>query len=79
MQAAIERYLKESGYMFSILSSRAFASSCSVLEGKARLLREKGMGKRPNKSCSLTENEEEALWECGQFGSHSPAAIINML
>ena len=61
MQAAIDRYLRNSGYMFSLLTSRAFASSRSVLEGIARLLRAKGMGKRPNKSCSLTANEEEAL------------------
>ena len=79
MQSAIDRYLKEKGYQESILKSRVFESSRAVLEGKARLLREKGMGKKPNKAESLTSEEEETLWECGQFGSHSPKAIINTL
>ena len=78
MQAGLERYLKDQGYTESILTSRDFSSSRAVLEGKARHLREMGMGKRPNKAESLTR-EEEILWECGQFGSHSPNSIINTL
>ena len=45
-------------------------SSRSVLEGKARFLREKGMGKKPNKAVSITEEEEETLWSCGQSWNH---------
>ena len=54
-------------------------SSRSVLEGKARFLREKGMGKKPNKAVSITEEEEETLWSCGQLCSSSPQSIINTL
>ena len=79
MQSAIDRYLKDNGYLFSILTSREFAVSRSVLEGKARMLRDQGKGKKPNKACSLTVEEEEVLWECGQLGSHSPSSIINTL
>ena len=57
MQASIDRYLKENGYAHSILKGREFSSSRSVLEGKARLLREKGMGNRPNRAHSLTKDD----------------------
>ena len=79
MQAAIDRYLKEKGYQTSILTSIKFMSSRSILEGKAWILREKGMGKKPNKAVSITEEEEETLWSCGQLCSSSPQPIINTL
>ena len=76
MQAAIDRHLREAGYMYSALPSR---HSRNVLEGKARLSRVKGKGKRPNKSCSLSNGKIEQLWQSGQFGYHSPMALINTL
>ena len=79
MQAGIERYLKENKYAVSIMSSREFAISRAVLEGKARKLRQMGKGKRPNKACSLTKDEINCLWECGQLGYTTPYAIINTL
>ena len=36
-------------------------------------------GKRPNKASSLTHAEEETLWSCGQFGSSTPASLINTI
>ena len=39
-----------------------------MLKGKVHLLREKGLGKKPNKTNSLTRQEEDILWECGQLG-----------
>ena len=79
MQAAIDRYLKDGRYEHSIITSRLFKESRNVLEGKAKLLREKGMGKRPNKSQSLTEVEEDMLRESGQLGNHTVQAMINTL
>ena len=79
MQASIDRFLKENGYAHSILKGREFSSSRSVLEGKARLLREKGMGNRPNRAHSLTKDEELVLWKCGQLGSNSPQSLINTI
>ena len=77
MQAALDRRLREAGYMYSLLTSRHFLNSRNVLEGKARLLREQGKGKLPNKSCSLSNDEIEQLWESGQLDYHSPMALIN--
>ena len=79
MQAALDRRLREAGYMYSLLTSRHFLNSRNVLEGKARLLREQGKGKRPQKSCSLSNHEREQLWQSGQFGYHSPMSLINTL
>ena len=45
IQSSIDRYLRESNYEHSILN-RFFKGSRDVLEGKARLLREKGLGKK---------------------------------
>jgi len=54
-------------------------NSRKVLEGKARKLREQGKGKRPNRSKSLTKEEEEILWENGQLGGKSPRSLINTM
>ncbi|KAL9975105.1 hypothetical protein ACROYT_G012221 [Oculina patagonica] len=79
MQAALDRHLKEKGYSFSIMKDREFFNSRKVLEGKARKLRNEGKGKLPNKSRSLTREEEEALWESGQLGNLSPRSLINTM
>ena len=50
MQASIDIYLHERGYMHSVRKSRKFASSKAVLEGKARVIHEDGKGRRPNKT-----------------------------
>ena len=78
MIAALDRHLNEKGYKFSI-RDREFHSSKQVLEGKARQLRQSGMGKRPNKARSLTEEEEEVLWEAEKFGSKTPEALISSM
>ena len=51
MQASIDKYLCERGY--SVLHLREFASSKAILEGKARVIREDGKGRRPNKISTL--------------------------
>ena len=50
-----------------------------VLEGKAKLLREDGKGKRPNASKALTIPEEEALWENEKLGSSSPKVLCQTM
>ena len=79
MQSSVDRYLRESNYEYSILNSRLFKGSRDVLEGKARLLREKGLSKKPNKTNSLTRQEEDILWECGQLGDKTHKSIIATL
>ena len=77
MEAALDRRLMKSGCMYSLLTSRHFLKSKNVL--KARVLREQGKGKRPNKTCSLSHDKIEQLWQSGQFGYHSPIALISTL
>ena len=80
MIAALDRHLNEKGYKFSIIiRDREFHSSKKVLEWKARQLRQSGMGKRANKARSLTEEEEEVLWEAEKFGSKTPEALISSM
>ena len=78
MQAALDRHLKEKGCSFSIIKDREFFNSRKVLEGKARKLRNEGKGKLPNRSRSLTR-EEEALWESGQLGNSSSRSLLNTM
>ena len=79
MIAALDRHLDDKGYKFSIIRDREFHSSKQVLEGKARQLRRSGIRKRPNKARSLTEEEEEVLWEAEKFGSKTPEALISTM
>ena len=46
-----------------------------MLEGKACLLREKGLAKKPNKTNRLTRQKEDILWECGQLGDKTPKSF----
>ena len=62
MQVSLERYLKSKAYPKSIIRDREILNSRKVLEGKATKLRERGKGKQPNRSGSLTKEEEEVLW-----------------
>ena len=61
------------------MNSRLFKGSRDGLEGKARLLSEKGLGKKPNKTNILTRKEEDILWQCGQPGDKTPKSIITTL
>ena len=54
MYYALDCYLKEAGYQYSVQTSRNFMQSRSAYEGKAKLLKEESKGKRPN---SLSDNE----------------------
>ena len=79
MQASLERYLKSKPYLKSIIRDREFLNSRKVLEGKARKLQKQGKGKRPNRSRSLTKEEEEVLWQNGQLGGGTPRALLNTM
>ena len=79
MVTAIDRYLTEKEYKYSIIRDREFKSSKQVLEGKARLLRQQGKGKRPNKARSLTTTEENELWEKKKLGKGSPQAVVQTI
>ena len=74
---AIDRYLTEKEYKHSIIRDREFIkSSKEVLEGKARLLRQQGKGKRSNKARSLTTTEKNELWEKKKLEKGSPQVLV---
>ena len=80
MQAGIDRYLKENGCNCSILKDLEFKGCRDVLEGRAKYLREElGMGKKPNRSHSLTLQEEEELWKSGQLGVQTGQSLTNAM
>ena len=79
MQVALDRHLRSQIHPKSILRDTEFLSSRKVLEGKARKLRDQGLGERPNKPKSLTKEEEEILWENGQLGNPNPHFLINTM
>ena len=54
MLSAMDCYLREKGWEYSILKDKMFGSCRKVLNGKAIELREKGMEKCKNKSGPLT-------------------------
>ena len=72
MQEALDRHLRCKNNPKSILRDTEFLSSRKVLEGKARKLREQGMGKQPNKAKSPTK-------ENGQLGNQTPRSLINRM
>ena len=79
LQAGIDRYLRENGAQFSITKDVEFAGSKNVIEGRAKYLRELGMGKKIHAADSFTKEEEKLLWDCGALGSHSPEALVNTM
>ena len=78
MQALLGRYLKSKAYPKFIIRDGEFLSR-KVLKGKASKLREHGKGKRPNRSRSLTKEEEEVLWQNGQFGGGTPRTPLHTM
>ena len=68
MLSSLDRWLREKGYKYILIKVKRFEGCRRVLNGKAISLREKGMGKRKNRSDPLTAEEEEQLWEKGILG-----------
>ena len=79
MQAVLHRYLVEKKYPKSIMDDIVFDKSIKTLEGKARLLRQSGMGKRPNASQAITRDEEDELWRCGKLGMSNPVSLLHTI
>ena len=71
----MDHYLREKGREHSILTDKMFNSCRKVYNGKAIELKEKGMGKRKNKSDPLTSDEEEQLWRLKLLGSNNPKSL----
>ena len=68
MQAALERYLSDKKYPYSLITGREFATSRAVLDAKAKQLRMNGYGKRQNRAQPYNSAEEELFWSSGLLG-----------
>ena len=79
MQGSFQRHLNEKKTNINILTDPEFEDSRRILEGKARELRQMGMGKRPNASEALTRQEEDMLWEKGHLGRNSPEILMRTM
>jgi len=75
-QRSIQRYLTEKKYPFNILKDNEFEKSRSVLAAKRKsLVHEHGKGNKPQAAQVIDENEEDALFEEGEFGDSNPVAL----
>ena len=79
MLAALDRHLKQNDSKISIAKDRELVKCRQVLEGKARVLREKGHGKRPNATEALTAQDEEQLWKNRILGEQNPKSLLYTL
>ena len=50
--------------------------SQETLAAKRKQLRSMGKGQKPNASKPITSEEEQRLFDSGQFGDHDPEALI---
>ena len=73
MLSAMDRYLRDKGRKYSILKDKKFDSY--RLNVKAIELKEKGMGKRKNKSDALDSNKEEKLWQLKVLGGNNSKSL----
>ena len=76
MQSSLHRYLIEKGSSKNIFKNQAFVKSRKILEGKAKLLREQGIGKKRNASSALETKDEEILWTAGKLGDSSSTSLV---
>ena len=77
MQSSLHRYLVENDSKHNILKDIDFSRSRSILQGKARKLREEI--KRPHASTFLTEKEEMLLWDAGKLGCSTPRSLVHTM
>ena len=76
MLTALDRYLKEHDYKYSIVRDCEFYGSKLVHKGKAKHLHQQGKGKRPKAASALTsEEEEEILWMTQPLGDSGPGVL----
>ena len=75
-QRNIQRYLSEKKYPFNILKDNEFEKSRGVLAVKHRsLVHEHDRRNKLQATQAIDENEEDALFEAGEFGDSNPVAL----
>ena len=75
-QRSIQRYLSEKGSSVNILKDKDFEKSRKVLSAKRKsLVHEHGKGNKPQAATALEDDEEDALFETGEFGDSNPVSL----
>ena len=75
-QLSIKRYLSEKKYPFNILKDNEFEKSRKVLAAKRKsLVHAHGRGNNPQAAQAIDEDEENALFDAGEFGDSNPVAL----
>ena len=75
-QRSIQRYLSEKGSPVNILKDKDFEKSRKVLAAKRKsLIHEHGKGNKPQAAMALEDEEEDALFEIGEFGDSNPVSL----
>ena len=74
-QRSFQHHMHEKGILINILKDNEFSKSREVLAPKRKNLIRQGKGNRPNATRELTEAEEDALFENGQFGVQDPNSL----
>lgn len=75
-QRSLQRYLNDKGSTTNILKDNQFSKSREVLQSRKRqLVHEFGKGNRPRAARPLTNEEEDLLFQNGEFGDHCPESV----
>lgn len=75
-QRSIQRFLTDNKARYNILRDSEFEKSRQVLAAKRKnLVNKAGKGNKPNATRALTQEEEDKLFETGQFGCTSPQVL----
>ena len=73
----VGKWLKDNG--MADIDGDAFKTYQEVKKAKLKLLKKDKKGNRPNRAEPVTFEEEDKLWESGEFGIDSPLALTRTL
>jgi len=75
-QRSIQRYLSDKRSPVHILKDKDFEKSRKVLAAKRKsLIHDHGKGNKPQAVQALEDNEEDVLFETGEFGDANPVSL----
>ena len=78
-QRSFQRYFTEKKLPFNIFEDEEYSCCRQVLAAKRKSLVQSGRGNKPNAARELTEEEQNKLFETGQFGDHDPLVLERTL
>ena len=78
-QRSFQRHFSEKKLPYNIFEDKEFTRSRQVLAARRKSLVQRGFGNKPNATRELTHEEENKLFETGQFGDHDPLVLERTL